>query len=101
MNRRRFFASLLAGVAAPLIARPTLEEIERLSWRRQFFPAWGRCPPRILTPEFITRETLEVLEAQLQALHFHPSAFVYVVPKIGEPIHVRKPRPFLTTLPRS
>ena len=36
MNRRSF-------LAAPLIVRPSLEDIERLTWRRRFFP--GYTPP--------------------------------------------------------
>jgi hypothetical protein len=37
LTRRNF----LGALAAPLLVRPTLEEIERLTWRRKYFAGWS------------------------------------------------------------
>lgn len=44
VNRRSF----LAALAAPLIVRPTLEDIERLTWRRRMFPGYSPVDMRVM-----------------------------------------------------
>jgi hypothetical protein len=76
MNRRSF----LAVLAAPLIAQPTLEEIERLAWRRRLYPAWPAPPRQLLGPRYVPYTlgsieagvwvgTVRTLQRELNRLH--------------------------------
>jgi hypothetical protein len=77
MDRRSF----LAALAAPLIAKPTLEEIERLGGRRRFFPGWSPTDQMIsgCLPPY--------------SLVFHPGVFVFLheVPWIVGPTQEAQP----------
>lgn len=93
MDRRSFLAALFA---APLIARPTLEEIERLTWRRRYWPGWspsmmdtlyGRPPWDIESINPIDWICLERAHDMLaRSFVFHRNAFYLSVPRIGDTI---------------
>lgn len=100
MNRRAFLTRLLAGAAAPLIAKPTWEEIERLTWKRRFFP--GYSPHELLPADLMAQRALEMLEYNLRfakLVHRDYQAEFQAqcrrAPRIGESIHVRKPQRFV------
>ena len=97
--------SFLAALAAPLIAAPTLEEIERLTWRRRY---WNGCSFEDVY-EFVGREALKALEmkrvyARVAAIanQLDSSARLnyerYFEPRgrIGDTINVRRPLRFST-----
>lgn len=62
MNRRSF----LTALAAPLIAKPTLEEIERLTWKRRFFPGYSPLSVDDLAAKYM-RPAMEALAEKIEA----------------------------------
>lgn len=81
MNRRDFLRRA-ALVAAGAVAADQLELVERLGWRRRFFPGWSRSPDAYMMYRGVKIDGYTVRSGGIVTVEFH-------LPPIGRVIGAR------------